>query len=63
MWEAEIRRITVPDQGMGENSRDSISTEKKPGVVVCLSSHQQQFKVEGSQSRQAWTKNQTLSPK
>jgi hypothetical protein len=53
MWEAKIRRITVPGQPRQKHSQDPISTEKKLGMVAhaCHSSRGLKPKIGGSRSR------------
>jgi hypothetical protein len=65
MWEAEIKRFSVPGQPRQKNMQDSISMEKTGRAGECLSylSCDRKGKVGGSWSTPAQTKNETLSQK
>jgi hypothetical protein len=64
-WKAEIGRIVIPGQLGQKSLRDSISMEKKLGMVVnaCHLSYGEKLKIGGLGSRSVWTKSETLSSK
>jgi hypothetical protein len=65
MREAEIGRIELSGQIRQESFQDSISMEKKLGVVVpaCHPSDGGSLKMVGLRSRLAWAKSEALIPK
>jgi hypothetical protein len=64
-WEAEIRRITGSRPALAKMFGDSISMEKKLGMMAhtCCPSYERKCKTGGYLSRLAWAKSGTLSPK
>jgi hypothetical protein len=63
MQEAEVG-ITVPGQPRQKNLQDPVSKEKADVVLyTCHLSFREKHKIGGSQSRLAWEKSKTLTPK
>jgi hypothetical protein len=65
LWEAEIRRIAIPGQSQQKKVWETPSQWKKLCMVACGChlSNGGTHKIGGTQSRLAWAKRETLSPK